>query len=919
VSIRRVGGPPRSAWLAIGAAAGALASTATRPIAVLLLAMAAIVVAGALRRSSVRRGRLVGGPLLALGLGVLAIGLRVAVEPATVPRPAPSGDGPWVALVTGVGTPRDGSQSATLAVHGPMDPLVVAATLPRYPDVVPGDMVRVDGRIEPPPDDGYGSYLRRIGAVGTLRSRKLERIVAAPPVSVDAGRRLAGDALRAALPEPEAGLAAGILIGLRERVDRDLAADFTTAGASHVVAISGWNIALVAGLVAGLLRGRGTRARLVLMILAIGAYTVAAGGSASVLRAAVMAGVVLVARASGRGGRAAAALGWAAALLLVVDPRLIADAGFELSVVATAGLLAWASPLTRWLDGALGGRIPGWLAESLGVSLAAQAATLPIVLGAFGRLSLIAPLVNLAVVPLVPLAMAAGVLAMAGGIAVLAGAPQMVATVLGLPAWLSLTLMVGIVRAGAAAPLASIDVPPEIAGTAGVLAAVALGAVVAARRRARTADHPDEATTTLEASQRTPARQLKAARRVSLAVAALGLVATTTLALGGVAVAERMDRASTLTVLDVGQGDAILLQSVRGTRMLVDGGPDPDRLLVALDERIPAWDRRLDVVVLTHPHEDHVAGLAVLLRRYTIGRVLEPGMHGPGPGWAAWDAALAGRRPPRATIGTGGHLQLDEIGLTVLWPDAGAVPIDPPDTGTGINNVSIVLLGQVGARRFLLAGDIEQGIDPILLGRGLPRVDVLKVAHHGSATASTQAFLDAVRPSVAIASAGAGNPYGHPAPSTLARLREHGARVYHTDKDGTVEIRFGPDGIRTAASGRRAARGARVSLTATRPGPRFGCSVRQPGAGAGPAFPTTAPSSPTIAELARMAPTAGYHRLDDARSDRGCPDALLARSPGVVRASRRGRGRDRRVACAAGRRAATRRGSPRGRGGRAPP
>ena len=119
--------------------------------------------------------------------------------------------------------------------------------------------------------------------------------------------------------------------------------------------------------------------------------------------------------------------------------------------------------------------------------------------------------------------------------------------------------------------------------------------------------------------------------------------------LAGLAVAERADRATQLTVLDVGQGDAILLETARGSRMLVDGGPDPDRLLVALDERIPAWDRRLDVVVLTHPHEDHVAGLAALLARYAVGRVFEPGMHGPGPGWQAWDAELAADATPAGT------------------------------------------------------------------------------------------------------------------------------------------------------------------------------------------------------------------------------------------------------------------------------
>ena len=200
-------------------------------------------------------------------------------------------------------------------------------------------------------------------------------------------------------PEPEAGLAAGILIGLRERVDRSLAADFATAGASHVVAISGWNIAIVAGLVGAVMRGRPRRVVAIVVGGTILAYVLAAGASPSVVRAAVMAGVVLLARESGRAGRAPAALALAAFAMLVAEPAMIGDAGFRLSVVATAGLLAWGTPLGRWIGGLAGGRIPGWLAEGLGISLAAQAATLPDVLVTFGRLSLVAPAVNLAVVP----------------------------------------------------------------------------------------------------------------------------------------------------------------------------------------------------------------------------------------------------------------------------------------------------------------------------------------------------------------------------------------------------------------------------------------------------------------------------------------------------------------------------------------
>ena len=281
------------------------------------------------------------------------------------------------------------------------------------------------------------------------------------------------------------------------------------------------------------------------------------------------------------------------------------------------------------------------------------------------------------------------------------------------------------------------------------------------------------------------ARPTRWARPTRLALIALA----SSIVLTAAVVVERPSGHPTVTVLDVGQGDAILVEGSRGGRLLIDGGPDPDRLLVELDRLIPPWDRRLDAVVLSHPHEDHVAGLAMLLERYRVARTFEPGMLGPGPGYAAWAAELAGRPTPGALLAAGDRLSVDDIALEVLWPMPGSVPREPPDAGTGINNVSIVLLGSVAGRRFLLTGDVEQEVDPELLAR-LGHVDLLKIAHHGSKTASTDAFLDAVDPTVAVASAGTGNPYGHPSPATLSRIEARGARVFRTDRDGSVSVVF---------------------------------------------------------------------------------------------------------------------------------
>ena len=915
---------PRTGWLAAGAAIAALAvATADHPLLALLVAAAGFLLLFGLWLPSGRRIA-----LLALTIGILSIALRAALGPTgSVLSGSPVGSGPWTMVVETVGSPREGHQVATIRTDAEASGgFRLAATLPRYPPVEPGDRLSVQGRTRPRPDSPYGRYLERLGAWGTLDARSmdvLERPID-PGTLLEGWRRDAGDALTRVLPEPEAGLAAGILIGLRDRVDRDVAADFTTAGVSHVVAISGWNIAIVAAAVGAMAGRLGRRRRAIVTAIVVVSYIVFAGASPSVLRAGAMAGVVLLARESGRSGRAAAALGLAAFLLLLAEPALINDAGFQLSTLATAGLVAWATPLTDRLDRLTSGRLPRWLTESLGVSLAAQAATLPVVLASFGRLALISPAVNLVVVPLVTPAMAAGLVALLGGALVSAGAPGVLGAVLAAPGWVALRLVVGIVEVAAGIPFGSVVFDPAVGTVLGLASAGAGLAAILLRRRPRSRrgrvvrwDAAREARSTSTRAHRAGAGPSSASR-----VATISLVVA--VAVTGAVAVTRPAGLARITILDVGQGDAILIEGSRGGRLLVDGGPDPDRLLVELDRRIPPWDRRLDAVVLSHPHEDHVAGLALLLDRYRVDRVFEPGMRGPGPGYEAWlDRLARPGAPARMSIGAGDRLTVDEVAMRVLWPVRGQVPAEPPDAGRGINNVSVVLLGVIGGRRFLLTGDVEQDVDPSLLSGGLPRVDLLKVAHHGSRTATTDAFLAAVRPRVAVASAGADNPYGHPARPTLERLAASGARVYRTDVDGSVSVTFGAEGSVVRTDPRRAAAAARAAPVAQRQptastsaaGPRrsFFCAI--PGdrarsdaapippeprtaeqvtaarltARPRPAFAGTPPAAGPAARL-------GYHRVDDRSRARGCRGpALLPRSASLVRRARTRRGRGRRL------------------------
>jgi competence protein ComEC len=718
----------------------------------------------------------------ALIVARLVVGLVVGGQATDGPPTLPAGTGSWQASVESAHVAK-GQQIATISLADP--PLLCSAQFPAYPRLIAGDAVTWSGRIRPLTDGDYDRYLAAQGIGAQCEATSLTVVCHddSPAGHLEAFRQASGDALQLVLPEPAGGLAAAILIGLRDRVDRDLAAAFTTAGVSHVVAISGWNIAIVAATVAALLRKRLSRRRRALATIgAIVAYTLFAGASPSVVRAALMAGVALAAVESGRGARAMVGLGWAATIMIVAEPATVGDAGFQLSAAATAGLVAWADPLTEWL-GRRATRLPAVLRESLGISLAAQAATLPIALLDFGRLAVIAPAANLVVVPLVPPVMAAGTVAFGAGWLVAIGAPAWVTGPVAMPAALLLAVLIEAVRVFAAIPGANqtLPFPFNVAGAAGAIGLLVAMHRALKRSRRRTIVVKPKAARAGAAPQRLVSRY-----RGLLAVAVL------LAAMAGSAFAARPDGSIHIVVLDVGQGDAILLEGDRGGRILVDGGPDPNLLISALDRFVPAWDRRLEAIVLTHPHDDHVAGLVAVVERYRVGRAFESGWTVDTPAYRAWEATLAAHGLEPERLRTGETLRLDEAALHVLWPDDGttrSAALDPAAASNRqTNDASIVLLGEFEGRRFLLTGDAEEDVDPILLSRGLPAVDMLKVAHHGSATASSDALLAAVRPAVAVISVGANNTYGHPNGGTVARLRAHSSRVARTDLDGTVEV-----------------------------------------------------------------------------------------------------------------------------------
>jgi competence protein ComEC len=239
-----------------------------------------------------------------------------------------------------------------------------------------------------------------------------------------------------------------------------------------------------------------------------------------------------------------------------------------------------------------------------------------------------------------------------------------------------------------------------------------------------------------------------------------------------------------VTVLDVGQGDAILIETPQGHSVLVDGGPNGAALMQALGEALPSSERRIDLVVLTHGQDDHVAGLVEVLGRYEVAHVLEGRLGGETGAYRAWADAVAGEGAVRHTATPGQRIELGDAALEVLAPD-GIV-------GDGdLNENSVVVRLVYGDVSFLLTGDLAGDGEAALIDSGFDlRATVLKVGHHGSNTSTTEAFLDAVVPAVAVVSSGEGNPFGHPAPAMRLRLGE--VPLFRTDLNGNV--RFETDG-----------------------------------------------------------------------------------------------------------------------------
>jgi competence protein ComEC len=647
------------------------------------------------------------------------------------------------------------------------------------------------------------------------------------------------------MPAREAALARGFVLGDDDGVDEATKEDFIRAGLSHLLAVSGENVTLLALLAMPILAAFGIplRERLVWTIALIAVYVPLAGSGASIQRAGVMGAAGLLATLAGRRASRLYALGLAAVVTLAISPSVATDVGWQLSFAAVLGILLLAAPIRGWLlgridrvrssaavasgDGRAGRRrrpVGGalWrraLAEGFAVTIAATLATAPLIAHVFEEVSLTSLAANVlalpAVAPAMWLGMVSAALAQIPGIplaplngldALLLAYIAQVAAWCGRPSWAVVHVQIdvwtmlatyaamalGIVLGTSVARglrLAAARASPAAATTAGAVGESA-GTVDPRPVVATAVDLRPAAVTAVDLrpagrAKGRPRRIARAHGRPRFGWRVLAALAGAAALAAAVVLGLRHGASSPLVgpppglrieVLDIGQGDAILLQPRGAPAVLVDGGPPGDELVAELHAEGVEW---LGAAIVTHDESDHAAGIAEALGRLPIARLV----YGRLDRRFLAASRSAGARPEQ--VAAGATLRSGALRLEVLWPPAELLAEDPPDTDP--NPLALVIRARWHDFTMLLTADAEAESTPLDPGP----IDVLKVAHHGSDDAGLGALLDRIRPRLAVISVGADNSYGHPTPGTLATLAAHDVPTVRTDLDGTIEIDVG--------------------------------------------------------------------------------------------------------------------------------
>jgi competence protein ComEC len=672
----------------------------------------------------------------------------------------------------------------------------------RFPPAVPiGGEVVVSGELRAlrggrPAASGrregfdFAAYLRRRGITGELL---LDRVAATGgrrgglAGAIDRLREPAERAVGQGMSASEAALLRGMVLGQDEAIARAVRDDWRDSGLAHLLAVSGQNVMLLVALALPALAaaGIGTRGRAAALLALIAVYVPLAGAGPSLQRAGVMGAAGIAALTASRPSSRTYALLLAAAATLAINPRACGDPGWQLSFAAVAGIVWLAPPLSRTLRSAVSSLLPGradersplrralvGLADGGAITVAATLATAPLLGHHFGSVPLAGLPANLLALPAVAPAMWLGMIKAALGQAEALGGPiggaaGAAAGALGAPAGAAVSYLGRLAEHFAVLPGGQLALPlGSVAGVALAYAALAL-AVLAARRLSKDIS---PAAATVAARW----RRLPFARK--LALASLGASALL-LACAPAVAPPRPPAELTVRFLDVGQGDATLVQHPDGAAVLFDGGP-PEAGAARLLRR--AGVSRLALVVATHASRDHHGGLPEVLERFPVDLLLDGGDGTRDPAFR--EVLAAARERGVRTLRAEAPLSLRAGGLSVrvLSPPRrppGPAPEDP-------NPRAVVATVGSGAFDLLLSADAESDtLGPL----ALPDVDAMKVPHHGSSDPGLPEVLDELRPELAAIEVGP-NTYGHPAPSTLSALRSAGVRTYRTDRHGTVTL-----------------------------------------------------------------------------------------------------------------------------------
>ncbi len=635
----------------------------------------------------------------------------------------------------------------------------------------PGTGVDVRGLLERPKqsanaDFDYPAYLRRRGiryelALDRLRPSGASR--GGVEGMIDGLRRRAERGVAAGLAAGDGALASGMVLGEDQRIGSDVKDDFRRSGLSHLLAVSGQNVMLLGALVLPLfaLIGMRPRTRLAGVGVLVAIYVPLAGAGPSLQRAGVMGAAGLAAAAAARPVSRSYALLLAAAATLVVNPRVAGDPGWQLSFAAVVGIALLVPGLRRALRW-----LPGPLAEGAAVTAAATLATAPLLAHHFHAVQLVALPANLLALPVVAPIMWSGMVQAALG--AVGGPALALASLLGSLDGVLLGYLRAVARWFGDAPHGQATValrsPLSVAAAYALMAAVAL----LVRRLIRSLE--PRAPAWASAWRRVPRfRRLGIAAMVVFALGLVGWCAT-----GPPAPPSYL----TVSFLDVGQGDATLIQDPSGAAVLFDGGP-PEARAARLIRNLGV--KRLSVVVATHQSRDHQGGLHEVLRRFPVGLMLDGGDGTRDPDFRSLEQEADARGIRRVTARAGETLRAGGLTIQILSP--GPRPPGPPPSNP--NARAVVAVVREGGFSLFLSADAES---PSLLPLSLPRVTAMKVPHHGSADPGLPQVLARLRPQVAAIEVGAQNTYGHPRPATVAALRKAVPHVYRTDRDGTIRL-----------------------------------------------------------------------------------------------------------------------------------